>query len=277
VLATKVSGYGRQTYLRAGGALPRVDAANVAESVDASLARLGVDHVDLLQIHWPDRYVGGLFGAPAYDVSKERAGDVPFEEQLEALQRVVAAGKVRYVGVSNETSYGVMSFCAAAEAAGLPRITSIQNSYSLLVRGQFETDLAEVCAPRQGNVGLLAYSPLAGGALSGKYNANTPGSAALAKARFSLFQGYMARYQQSLVREAVDEYAKVAAKHGLTLTQLSIGFVHSRWFVASTIIGATTLPQLEENVAAFEVVLSDECLADVDAVYRRFRDPAYNL
>ena len=256
-----------------------MDAANVAESVDASLARLGVDHVDLLQIHWPDRYVGGLFGAPAYDAAKEREGDVPFEEQLEALQRVVAAGKVRYVGVSNETSYGVMRFCQAADAAGLPRIASIQNSYSLLVRGQFETDLAEVCAPRQGNVGLLAYSPLAGGALSGKYNTNTPGydAAALAKARFSLFQGYMARYQQSLVREAVDEYGKVAAKHGLTLTQLSIGFVRSRWFIASTIIGATTMAQLKENIAAFEVVLSDECLADVDAVYRRFRDPAYNL
>lgn len=109
-----------------------------------------------------------LFGAGPYDVSKEREGDIPFEEQLRGLQDVVQAGKVRYVGVSNETSYGVMRFVAAAEAAGLPRIVSIQNAYSLLVRGAYETDLAEVCAPRQCDVGLLAYSPLAGGALSGK-------------------------------------------------------------------------------------------------------------
>jgi aryl-alcohol dehydrogenase-like predicted oxidoreductase len=161
VLATKVSGYGRQSYLRADGSNPRVNEANVVESVDASLQRLGVDHIDLLQVHWPDRYVP-LFGAKSYDVSMERPDDIPFEEQLRALQKVVDAGKVRYVGVSNETSYGVMRFCQLAESAGLPRIQTIQNSYSLMTRSLFETDLAEVCAPRQCNVSLLAYSPLAG-------------------------------------------------------------------------------------------------------------------
>lgn len=187
---------------------------------------------------------------------------------------MIDAGKVRYVGVSNETSYGVMSFCHAAERAGLPKIQTIQNSYSLLVRGSFETDLAEVCAPRQCNVSLLAYSPLAGGALSGKYVEGN--EAALAKSRFTLFQGYMARYQQSLAKQAVSEYAAVAKKHGLTPTQLALGWCASRWFVASTIIGATTAEQLKENIGAFGVALSGECLQDIDAVYRRYRDPAFN-
>lgn len=217
-----------------------------------------------------------MFGAAGYDAALEREGDVPFEEQLRGLERVVAAGKVRWVGLSNETSYGVMSFVAAAQAAGLPHLkpVSIQNSYSLLVRGPFETDLAEVCAPRQCNVGLLAYSPLAGGALSGKYIAGD--EATLARSRLALFTGYMARYKQSLAQEAVAAYVEVAGRHGLTPSQLALAWCRSRWFVASTIIGATTMEQLRENVGAFDVELTPECVADVDAVYRRFRDPAFN-
>lgn len=272
VLATKVSGYGRQSWLREGGKLPRVDAENIEEALNKSLQRLGTDYVDLLQVHWPDRYVP-LFGAAAYNSANEREGDIPFEEQLRGLERVVKAGKVRYIGVSNETSYGVMRFIQAAEQLGLPRIVSIQNSYSLLVRGAFETDLAEVCAPRQCNVGLLAYSPLAGGALTGKY---IEGGKAVEKARMNIFQGYMARYQKSLAREAVGEYVAVAKKHGLTPTQLALAWCQSRWFVASTIIGATGMEQLRENIEAFDVELSEECLADIDAVYRRYRDPAFN-
>lgn len=267
----QVSGYGRQNYLRDNEVFPRVTAEQVEESVNKSLARLGTDHIDLLQIHWPDRYVP-LFGAGPYDVANERPDDIPFEEQLQGLQRMIEAGKVRYVGVSNETSYGVMRFVQAAEAAGLPRITSIQNSYSLLVRGGIETDLAEVCAPRQCNVGLLAYSPLAGGALSGKYIGSD--GKGLEKARFNMFKGYMARYQQSLAREAVAEYVKVAESFGLTPTQLALAWCKSRWFVASTIIGATTMKQLKENIEAFNVDLSEECLKEVDRVYKRYRDPA---
>lgn len=272
VLASKVSGYGRQDYLRDDGALPRVNARHIRESVDKSLLRLRTDHIDLLQVHWPDRYVP-LFGAGPYDPANERPDDVPFEEQVLALQEVVDAGKVRYVGLSNETTYGVTRFVAAADAAGLPRIKSIQNSYSLLVRG-FESDLAEVCAPRQCNVGLLAYSPLAGGSLSGKYISGSPES--LSKARFSMFAGYMERYTKSLAREAVQQYAEVAARHGLTPTALALAWVRSRWFVASTIIGATTMEQLRENIDAFDVELSDECLQSIDEVYRRYRDPAFN-
>ncbi|KAI3433531.1 hypothetical protein D9Q98_003341 [Chlorella vulgaris] len=272
VLASKVSGYGRQPYLREGGKVPRVDAANIEYAVNKSLERLGTDHLDLLQIHWPDRYVP-LFGAQPYDQAQEREGDVPFEEQLRGLEAVVKAGKVRYVGVSNETSYGVMRFIQAAEQLGLPRITSIQNSYSLLVRGSFETDLAEVCAARQANVGLLAYSPLAGGALTGKYIEGGPDTG---KARLNLFQGYMARYNKSLAKEAVGAYAEVAKKHGLTPTQLALAWCNSRWFMASVIIGATSMQQLKENVEAFDVQLSPECLQDIDIVYRRYKDPAFN-
>jgi len=274
VLATKVSGYGRQSYLRKDGSNPRVNESNVVESVDASLQRLGVDHIDLLQVHWPDRYVP-LFGAKSYDVTLERPDDIPFQEQLRALQKVVDAGKVRYVGVSNETSYGVMRFCQLAESAGLPRIQTIQNSYSLICRSLFETDLAEVCAPRQCNVSLLAYSPLAGGALSGKYIGDDDSKRK--NSRFELFQGYMARYQQSIGREAVEQYVQVAQKHGMTPAELALAWVNTRWFVTSNIIGATSMEQLKENIKAFEIgELSDELLFDVGEVYRRYRDPSFN-
>ncbi|EFN59433.1 hypothetical protein CHLNCDRAFT_48483 [Chlorella variabilis] len=239
VLATKVSGYGRQPYLREGGKLPRVDADNIEYALNRSLERLGTDYVDLLQIHWPDRYVP-LFGAQSYNAAQEREGDIPFEEQLRGLERVVQAGKVRHIGVSNETSYGVMRFIQAAEQLGLPRVVSIQNSYSLLTRGGYETDLAEVCAPRQCNA------------------------------------RYMARYNQSLAKQAVGEYVEVAKRHGLTPAQLALAWCNSRWFMASVIIGATSMEQLRENVGAFSVELSPECLADIDAVYRRYKDPALN-
>ncbi|EIE26615.1 Aldo/keto reductase [Coccomyxa subellipsoidea C-169] len=265
ILATKVAGYGNK-YLRKNGEQTRITAEQVEESVEGSLRRLKTDYIDLLQIHWPDRYVP-LFGAAAYDPVNERE-DVPFEEQLKALEKVVKAGKVRYIGVSNETSYGVMRFVQLAEQLGLPKIVSIQNSYSLLVRSGFETDLAEVCAPTKTNVGLLAYSPLAGGSLSGKYiDGPAEGS------RFTLFPGYMERYTKSLAKQAVGEYAQVAQKHGLTPTQLALAWCKSRWNVASTIIGATSLEQLKENIGAFDIDLSEEALKDIDRVYKQFRDP----
>eukprot|EP00200_Dunaliella_tertiolecta_P004745 CAMPEP_0202356994 /NCGR_PEP_ID=MMETSP1126-20121109/11211_1 /ASSEMBLY_ACC=CAM_ASM_000457 /TAXON_ID=3047 /ORGANISM="Dunaliella tertiolecta, Strain CCMP1320" /LENGTH=331 /DNA_ID=CAMNT_0048949811 /DNA_START=121 /DNA_END=1116 /DNA_ORIENTATION=+ len=266
VLATKVSGYStRTTWVRDPQRPVRVTPEQIQESVDRSLSRLGTDYIDLLQIHWPDRYVP-LFGAPPYDIKNEREGDVPFEEQLQGIENVIKQGKVRYFGVSNETSYGVSEFCHLAKANGLPKPVSIQNSYSLLARSQFETDLAETC--RRHNVGLLSYSPLAGGALTGKYNRNPS-----EKARFNLFPGYMERYKTSMVKEAVIEYEKVAAKHGLTPSELALCWCQSRWFMASTIIGATTMEQLKENINAFDKDLSEECLADIAAVYKRFRDP----
>ncbi|XP_002984321.2 uncharacterized protein LOC9645070 [Selaginella moellendorffii] len=271
IIATKVSGYSdRSSYLRESGKTVRVDAANVKESVEKSLLRLGTDHIDLLQIHWPDRYVP-LFGEFFYDVSRWRES-VSFEEQLEALNSVIQEGKVRYIGVSNETSFGVMRFTDAAEKLGLPKIVSIQNSYSLLVRCRLEVDLTEVCSHHNCNVGLLAYSPLAGGALSGKY-AN-PDSPAAKRGRLNAFPGYMGRYKTSLAQEAVNKYVSLGEQHGLTPVQLALGFVRDRPFVTSSIIGATTMDQLKENIDAFQVPrpLPEEVTAGVEEIFKRYKD-----
>jgi aryl-alcohol dehydrogenase-like predicted oxidoreductase len=165
-----------------------------------------------------------------------------------------------------------MSFLQAAKEHGLPRIVSIQNSYSLLTRTAYETDLAEVCCERNGDVGLLAYSPLAGGVLSGKFL--TP--EAPDGARLNLFPGYMGRYRNSDSEAATREYAALAKKHGMTPSQLALAWCKSRWFITSSIIGATSLEQLKENIDAFDIDLSDEALDDIAAVYKRYRDPTIN-
>lgn len=269
ILATKVCGRSdRVTWVREGDESPKVDRKNIMYSVEKSLMRLNTDYIDLLQIHWPDRYVP-LFGAAAYDASNEYDAE-PFEAQLEAFDELIQQGKVRHLGVSNETSYGVSEFCYAAERnPKLPKIVSIQNSYSLIVRSAFETDLAEVCSPSHKNVGLLAYSPLAGGALSGKYLNNTPEGA-----RFTLFPGYMDRFNKSQAVDAVKEYTKIAEKYGMTPSEMALVFCKSRWFVTSTIIGATSLDQLKENIDAFDLEMSDEMLEDINQLYKKYRDPA---
>ncbi|CAN1128430.1 Protein tas [Linum perenne] len=274
ILATKVAGYSERTnYLRDNAEVVRVDAANIKESVEKSLKRLGTDYVDLLQIHWPDRYVP-LFGEFFYDYAKWRPS-VSFEEQLQAFKELVDEGKVRYIGVSNETSFGVMEFVHASKVGGFPKIVSIQNSYSLLVRCPFEIDLSEVCHPNNCNIGLLAYSPLAGGALSGKYL--DLDSEAAKKGRFNLFPGYMARYRDSLSREATVEYIEMGKKHGLTPVQLALGFVRDSPFVTSSIVGATSVGQLKEDIDAFlgtERPLSPEVMADIESIFKRYKDPA---
>nr|GEX01788.1 protein NADP(H)-dependent aldo-keto reductase [Tanacetum cinerariifolium] len=248
ILATKVSGYSeRSSYIRDNAEVVRVDAANIKESVEKSLKRLNTDYIDLLQIHWPDRYVA-LFGEFFYDPSKWRQS-VPFLEQLRAFDELIHEGKVRYIGVSNETSYGVMEFINAAKTEGLPKIVSIQNSYSLLVRCKFEVDLVEVCHPNNCNVGLLCYSPLAGGVLSGKYLDSE--SEAAKRGRLQLFPGYMERYNKSIAKEATALYIEVAKKHGLSPVELALGFVRDRPFMTSTIIGATSVEQLKEDIDAF--------------------------
>ncbi|KAL5851803.1 hypothetical protein ACOSQ3_006921 [Xanthoceras sorbifolium] len=274
ILATKVCGYSeRSSYLRDNATVLRVDAANIKESVEKSLKRLNTDYIDLLQIHWPDRYVP-LFGEYTYDYSKWRPS-VPFVEQLRALQELIDEGKVRYIGVSNETSYGVMEFVHAAKVEGLPKIVSIQNSYSLLVRCRFEMDLVEVCHPNNCNIGLLAYSPLGGGSLTGKYiDIN---SEAARKGRINLFPGYMERYNISIAKEATIKYMEVAKKHGLTLVQLALGFARDRPFMTSSIIGATSVEQLKEDIDAFfttERPLPQEVMADIETVFKRYKDPA---
>ncbi|KAK8368231.1 hypothetical protein V6Z12_A01G026800 [Gossypium hirsutum] len=273
ILATKVCGYSeRSAHLRDNAKVLRVDAVNIRESVEKSLKRLNTDYIDLLQIHWPDRYVP-LFGEYFYDSSKWRPS-IPFVEQLKALQEVIDEGKVRYIGVSNETSYGVMEFVHAARVEGLSKIVSIQNSYSLLVR-RFEVDLVEVCHPKNCNIGLLSYSPLAGGALSGKYlDIN---SEAAKKGRLNLFPGYMERYNKSIAKEATMQYIEMAKKHRLSPVQLALGFVRDRPFMTSSIIGATSVEQLKEDIDAFLTTqrpLPPEVMEDIEAIFKRYKDPA---
>jgi aryl-alcohol dehydrogenase-like predicted oxidoreductase len=203
------------------------------------------------QLHWPDRYVP-LFGQSAYDVIKER-DSVPLEETIAAIGDLINEGKVKYWGVSNETTFGLCQIVRISNELGIDPPVSIQNSYSLIHRN-FEAELAEACSPRNFNIGLLPWSPLAGGQLTGKY-LPTESKHDSADYRLNKFKGYQQRFNTPRVRDAVAEYAKVAEAHNLTMTQLSLAFMKSKPFVSSTIIGATTMQQLKDNIDAFEITL----------------------
>ncbi|MGK7904424.1 MAG: NADP(H)-dependent aldo-keto reductase [Hormoscilla sp.] len=262
IIATKVAGAGRAfTWIR--GDKRRVDRANVEQALSDSLKRLRTDYIDLYQIHWPDRYVP-LFGAPDYDPSQER-DTVPIAEQLEVFADQIKAGKIRYLGLSNETPWGVCEFCHLAEKLGLPKVVSIQNAFSLTNR-VFQTHLAEAC--RFNNVGLLVYSPLAFGLLTGKYLNGIPENS-----RLALFKGFGQRYEKQNLTEAVKSYVKIAQEHGISPAQLALAFVRSRWFVTSTIIGATTMAQLQENISSIDVKLDPDMLAELDAVHKQYPNP----
>jgi len=263
LVATKIAGPGRPTDWVRGGALS-INRKNVKQAVEDSLRRLRTDYVDLYQIHWPDRYVP-QFGATSYELESERSS-TPTAEQIQAIAEVIREGKVRYWGLSNETPWGIAEFSRVAAQLGLPKPVSIQNAYNLINR-HFDGHLAE--AARREKVDLLAYSPLAFGFLTGKYVETIPPNA-----RVGLFENFGARYRKPNVDEAVREYVKLARDSGLTPTQLALAFVRSRWFVKSTILGATTIPQLKENLDSLEVTLSPEVLAKVDAIHARFPNPA---
>jgi len=263
IVASKVAGPGRRPWIRNG----RTDLTRdvIAEAVDTSLTRLRTDYLDLFQIHWPQRNVPN-FGNVDFDPTKEREGP-SIHEQVEGMAALVKAGKIRYYGLSNETAYGVCAFHRAAEKLGVPGPIATQNSYSLVSRA-VEGDLAE--ALHRLGMSLLAYSPLAGGMLSGKY----AGGARPDGARFTRFQSFGVRFQKPLVREAAEAYAAVAARRGLTPVQLALGYVRSRWHVGATIIGATSLDQLREDIAAAQVTLDADTLAEIEAVQLRFPNPA---
>jgi aryl-alcohol dehydrogenase-like predicted oxidoreductase len=267
VIATKIAGPGRgMPWVRQGlrqeaGPLTRED---FQLACDASLARLQTDVIDLYQIHWPTRNMP-LFGSGRFDGSK----DYPcasFDEQLEAMDRLKRAGKVRYFGVSNETSWGVSEFIKVAEQYGLPRIASIQNIYNLMAR-EYELSLTETC--HHENVGLLAYSPLAFGLLTGKYrNASKP-----AGARLSLFGDKWPRYAKPELPIIAQAYEALALKWGMSLTQMSLAFCYHSRSVASTIIGATNVAQLEECLKAYDTRLSAEQLREIDKLQAQFNNP----
>jgi aryl-alcohol dehydrogenase-like predicted oxidoreductase len=263
VVASKVAGPGRRDWLRNGKTALTRD--NIAEALNDSLKRLQTDYLDLYQIHWPDRNVQ-MFGASAFNPERERQ-TVPILEQIEAMAQFIKNGKIRYYGLSNETSWGVARFCWLAEQHGLPRPASIQNVYNLISR-QFDLDLSEVCYRE--NVPLLAYSPLAGGRLSGKYLSESD----LAGARFTLFPQFQPRNSRPAVEPAVAEYAALAKKHGLTCDAMALAFVRQRWFVGATIIGATTMEQLKRNIYSINVTLDADTLKDIEAVHTRFSTPA---
>jgi aryl-alcohol dehydrogenase-like predicted oxidoreductase len=263
VLATKVAGPGRNMQWIRGGP-PALDRANIRAALEASLRRLRTDYVDLYQLHWPARNQP-MFGQWQYDPDKER-DSTPIRVQLEALAELVAEGKVRAVGLSNEHPWGVMQFVRHAEELGLPRVASIQNAYSLLNRN-FEGGLAEVC--HREKVGLLAYSPLAFGHLTGKYLDNPA-----AEGRLTRFKGFGQRYEKPGIAPAVAAYVALARAHGLTPTQLALAFVRTRWFVASTIVGASSLAQLREDLDACDITLSADVLAGIDRIHLVHSNPA---
>ncbi len=232
------------------------------EAVEGSLKRLNTDCIDLYQLHWPDRPMRVFEGLNYLPLEGDSH---PIPEILGVLGKLVASGKVRFIGLSNETPWGVMSFLKASEQHGLPRPVSIQNAFNLVNR-TFEIGLSEV-AHRE-RVGLLAYSPLGQGYLSGKYEGGTlpPGS------RKRLFDR-LGRYEQGNGPRAISTYVALARRYGLDPAQMAIAFAMSRPFVTSTIIGATTLYQLKTDIAAAELSLSPDVFADIDQIHLDYPNP----
>ena len=261
ILATKVVGPGGFAYIREGKT--RHNREHIVAAVEGSLRRLQTDYIDLYQLHWPDRPLNA-FGRLGYEHAPDD-DPVPMAETLGVLDDLVKAGKLRAVGVSNETPWGVMRFLALSEAGLGPRMASIQNPYSFLNRS-FEARLAEV-AIRE-DCGLLAYAPLGAGTLTGKYlNGQEPPGA-----RLTLWPDNR-RYRGEQADRAVAAYVALAQKHDLDPAQMALAFVISRPFVTSAIIGATTMDQLRTNIAARDVQLSEDLLTEIDAIHKIYTYP----
>jgi aryl-alcohol dehydrogenase-like predicted oxidoreductase len=261
VLATKAAGPGWK-HIRPGPLVYRPE--QLRSALDASLKRLKTDYIDLYQLHWPERSAN-IFGRLGYQ-HRDNENFVPFDDILCALADEISAGRIRAIGVSNETPWGVMQFLARADAAGLPRIASIQNPYNLLNR-TFEVGLAEIAIREK--CGLLAYSPLAFGVLSGKYlnGAKPPGG------RLTVFSEFQ-RYAKERAGEATRHYADLALEYGLRPAQMALAYVYAQPFVTSTIIGATSLDQLEENIGAFDLSLDDPIFKDIEQIHEGNSNPA---
>ena len=269
VLASKVAGPSRATpWVRSGTGMT---AADIEASCDASLKRLRTDVIDLYQIHWPERHVPA-FGQMYYNPERETS-TTPILEQLQTLEKLVKAGKIRYIGLSNETPYGVHEFIRYAEQLGLPRVVSVQNPYSLLNRS-WENAMDETC--HRLGVSLLAYSPLGYGLLSGKYDASgTTGPDAPPEARLTMFESMRnQRWGRAVSLEVGRLYNQLARDNGLTPTQMALAFCYTKWQVASTILGVTTVAQLDEDIDIFGMQLSADVLKEIDAIRKQHRDPA---
>lgn len=275
ILASKIAGPGRRDWIRNGDT--RVSARTIPWAIDDSLKRLQTEYLDLFQIHWPERNVP-MFGAWQFDPLKEKEA-TPILEQIEALAAAIKAGKIRAYGLSNETAFGLCEFVQVARAHGLPPPVSIQNGYNLLIR-TFDGDLAEASFRHQ--VPLLAYSPLAMGLLSGKFTAadgsippfGHTAAPELADTRLVRFPQFGERYKRPRALLAAAAYDRLAREHHLSPLALALAFVRQRFFVASTILGATSVAQIEQQMAAFETPLGTELLAEIEAIHTVYNSPA---
>jgi len=257
VLASKVASPREWcSHIRSGD--PKLNRKNITTALENSLKRLKTDYLDLYQVHWPERN-SNFFGQLGY-AGEDQPDTTPIEETLSVLGEFVEQGKVRHVGISNETAWGTMQYLRASEEHGLPRIQAIQNPYSLLNR-TFEIGLAE-CSHRE-DVGLLAYSPLGFGVLSGKYC----GGALPEMSRLALFADRYSRYSNNEGVSATGKYVALAHEHGISPAQMALAFVNSRPFITANIIGATTINQLKENISSIEVNLSDDLLQGIEAIH----------
>ena len=263
VLASKIAGPGRREWIRNGE--NQVTKKTIPWAIGDSLKRLQTDYIDLYQIHWPERYVPS-FGSWQYDPSKERA-ETPILEQIEGMAAAIKAGSIRAYGLSNETAWGLAEFTRVAKENKLPPPASVQNGYSLVNR-MFDGDPAE--ASRRCNVPLLAYSPLAMGLLTRKLKSKPwP-----AETRLEKFKEFGERYKRPRVLAAAGEYQKLADKHGIPLAGIALAFTRSRFFTASTIIGATSVKQLDELSGYFDLVLSPEVLSELEEINKIYPSPS---
>lgn len=269
ILATKVTGASSGNrgvnYIRGGASLCKTQ---IHEACNASLKRLQTETIDLYQVHWPERATN-FFGKLGYNQTLHNAtaeGAVTIAETLEALTELVQQGKIRYIGISNETPWGMLEYLKQHWQKGFERIVSIQNPYNLLNR-TFEVGCAEISLRE--NIGLLAYSPLAFGKLTGKYlNQQKPDGA-----RLTLFERFT-RYEKIHCDEATAAYASLALDNNISPTQLALAFVNQQGFLASNIIGATTLAQLKENISSIDITLSPEILSEIERLHQRYSNPA---
>lgn len=260
IIASKVAGPGMMDYLRNGAQLIR---SHMEQALEESLQRLQTDYIDLYQIHWPARNTN-FFGKLGYQYND--AESTPISETLEVLNDFVNSGKIRYIGISNETPWGVMQYLNLSQQNSWPRIISIQNPYSLLNR-TYEVGLAEFS--QRENIDLLAYSPLGFGVLTGKYLRSEDTS----KARLTIFVGYT-RYSNDQAKRATEKYVKLAEQIGLSATHMALAYVNSRPFLGSNIIGATSIEQLKQNIESAEIDLSEEVVEQIETIHKEIPNPS---
>ena len=262
ILASKVAGP-RCDWIRSGE--NNYNEKNIGEAIDGSLKRLKTDYIDLYQLHWPERSTN-CFGVREFSINEEEKEWNNFESILQALDKYIKSGKIRHVGLSNETPYGLSKYLELSKNKSLPRMMSVQNPYSLVNR-TYEIGMSEISI--RDKCGLLVYYPLAAGALSGKYrDGQMPKNS-----RQALFKGWE-RMINPLAMKAYEEYYKLAREYNITMVQLAQAFVNSRPFVTSNIIGATTMEQLKENIESINIELTSEMMDKINLIHNNNPNPA---